>query len=257
MFEALGFEVSWNGNTRTVFIEDEDTMVELKVDDSDVRVNSEVLESNFTAKIINGRTLTSIKFISKIEFVQVNWDEKSKIIWINKQLTDIEEYKTSLTYSNLVDKESQAEVRESMEKSGIPKENIDLFFQEVNTFNSIIEETSLVESGFITIEGLEPEYDLYAMQELWDAEEPYFLGYNCRIVSYDLMKDSIKIGKRDRSNNSNLIFDIHALENNPKKIFNEIEQEEFETLYSFIPTEDTKDIRVHLEKVKEDWKKKR
>jgi len=174
----------------------------------------------------------------------------------NKPVNKTEEYKKSLTYSNLADSSSQDEVRKAMELAGIATENIDSFFQDVNNFNSTIEEKGLVEDGFTTIDSLEPEYDLIAIQEMWDAKNPEFIGYNCRITSYDLMKDSIYIGKPDTKNASWLIFDENALENSPKKLFNQAEQEEFQTLYSFIPTENTKDISTHLKKVKEDWKKK-
>lgn len=174
----------------------------------------------------------------------------------NKPVNKKEEYKKSLTYSNLADSSSQDEVRKAMELAGIATENIDSFFQDVNNFNSTIEEKGLVEDGFTTIDSLEPEYDLIAIQEMWDAKNPEFIGYNCRITSYDLMKDSIYIGKPDTKNASWLIFDENALENSPKKLFNQAEQEEFQTLYSFIPTENTKDISNHVKKVKEDWKRK-
>lgn len=174
----------------------------------------------------------------------------------NKPVNKTEEYKKSLTYSNLADSSSQDEVRKAMELAGIATENIDSFLQDVNNFNSTIEEKGLVEDGFTTIDSLEPEYDLIAIQEMWDAKNPEFIGYNCRITSYDLMKDSIYIGKPDTKNASWLIFDENALENSPKKLFNQAEQEEFQTLYSFIPTENTKDISNHVKKVKEDWKRK-
>lgn len=174
----------------------------------------------------------------------------------NQPINKPEEYKKSLTYSNLVDATSQDEVRKAMESAGILTENIDLFFQDVDSFNSAIEEKSLVGNGFTTIDSLEPEYDLITMLDMWDAKSPEFIGYNCRITTYDLMKDSIKIGKPDTTNAGWLVFDENAIENNPKELFSQAEHEEFQTLYSFIPTENTKDISVHLKKVQEDWKSK-
>ena len=174
----------------------------------------------------------------------------------NQPINKTEEYKKSLTYSNLLDVTSQDEVRNVMESAGILTGNIDLFFQEVDSFNSIIEEKSLVENGFVTIDSLEPEYDLVTMLDLWDAKSPEFLGYNCRITTYDLMKDSIKIGKLDTKNTDWLVFDENAIANNPKELFSQEELEEFQTLYSSIPTEETKDISVHLKNVQEDWKRK-
>ncbi len=167
-----------------------------------------------------------------------------------------EEYKQSLTYSNLADASSQDEVRKAMESAGITAESMDSFFQSVNNFNNTIEKKDLVVDGFSTIDRLEPEYDLLAIQEMWDTKNPMFIGYNCRITSFDLMKNSIFIGKVNTKNSSELFMDEDALKNSPKKLLSEVEQEEFKTLFSFVPTEMTKDISIHLNKVKEDWKAK-
>lgn len=174
----------------------------------------------------------------------------------NQPINKTEEYKKGLTYSNLVDATSQDEVRQAMESAGILTENIESFFQDVDGFNSMIEGISLVENGFITIDSLEPDYDLVTMQDMWEAKSLEFLGYNCRITTYDLMKDTISIGKPETKNTEMLIFDENAIENNPKELFSQTELKEFQTLYAFVPTENTKDISVHLTKVQEDWKNK-
>lgn len=174
----------------------------------------------------------------------------------NQPIESTQEYKNSLTYSNLVDLASQDEVRKAMESAGILTENIDSFFEEVNSFNSIVEEKGLVESGFITINSLEPEYDLVTMMDMWDAKNPVFIGYNCRITTYDLMKNSISIGKPDIKNADWLVFDENAIENNPKELFDEAEHQKFQALFAFIPAEETKDISVHLKNVQEEWKSK-
>lgn len=256
IFEFLDLEVSWDGTTKTVTGKNKDILIELQIDDVNAKVNDKVVKLDIPAVIINERTMVPAKFIGQATGSKLSWDENTKIVSINKSASNIEEYKSSLTYSNLVDPTSQDEVREAMELAGILAENIDSFFQDVNSFNSTIEEKSLVEEGFITIDSLEPEYDYIAMMDLWDASFPEFIGYNCRIVSYDLMKDVINIGKPDTSNAGWMVFDENALEYNPIEVFNQEEHESFRTLYSSVPAELTKDITVHLENVKEDWKRK-
>ncbi|MBU5292446.1 DUF4300 family protein [Anaerosalibacter bizertensis] len=174
----------------------------------------------------------------------------------NKSVKKEEEYKKDLTYSNLTDSSSQAEVKKAMKSAGILSENIDSFFQNVNYYNNAIEKKSLVKDGFVTIDSLEPEYDQSAMEEMWNTKNPEFIGYNCRITSFDLMKKMISVGNPDTKNSRELFMDEDALEHSPKKLFNKVEQEEFKSVFSFVPTENTKDISVHLNKVKEDWKSK-
>lgn len=161
-----------------------------------------------------------------------------------------------LTYSNLVDNSSQDEVRKIMETAGISEEMLETFFDDVNFFNETIEGKGLTTDGFVTIDGLVPEYDVIEMMEMWQTKNPDFLGYNCRITSYDLAKNSLSIGNIDTTNTDFLAFDQFAIASSPRELFNQTEYEEFETLYGYIPTELTKDINVHVKNIKHDWKTK-
>lgn len=164
--------------------------------------------------------------------------------------------KDSLSYSNLVDKESQDEVRTAMEIAGVSNDSINRFFMEVDNYNETVSEITLVKSGFLTINSLEPEYDLISMIELWDGKNPKFIGYNCRITTFDLMKDLLSINRPNTDNSDWLVFEEDSLKNNPLQLFSEKEYKDFKTLYAFVPTSDTKDINIHLKNIQTDWKDK-
>lgn len=164
-----------------------------------------------------------------------------------KPIVDSNNHK--LTYSNLVDKASQLEVRVAMEVSNLNQKNIDDFFNEVDNFNQTVKNTSLVKEGFITINSLEPEYNLVEMVDLWNAKYPEFIGYNCRLTTFDLIKDKITINTISRENSDWLVFDKDAINNNPKDLFTKNEYNDFLTLYSHIPTDNSNDINVHLKSV--------
>lgn len=172
----------------------------------------------------------------------------------NQPKDKVEKHKNNLTYSNLVDLSSQNEIKKDMESAGVLPENIDFFFQSVNNFNNTINCKGLVKEGFTTIDNLKPKYDETEIEEMWNAKNPLFIGHNCRITSFALMKNLISIGKIDTRNSNNLFMDIDALTNSPTKVFNELEQKQFETLFSYVPTDNTKDITVHANKVKNAWK---
>lgn len=256
VFEALGLEVSWDEKSRTVSGSNGDNLIKLQIDKEMASVNGKDIKLELPSVIIKGRAMAPVRFIGQAVGADVNWDPVTKTVSINKSDLDEDVVKKSLTYSNLVDEKSQDEVRKAMETAGILTENIDFFFEELNYYNNTIENKSLVEDGFTTIDSLIPEYDLIAIQDAWNSKNLEFIGYNCRIISYDLMKDSIKIGKTDITNSDWMVFDKNSLDNNPKEVFNKEERKEFETLYSSIPAEHTKDISVHLENVKKDWKSK-
>ena len=53
--------------------------------------------------------------------------------------------------------------------------------------------------------------------ELWNKKYPDFIGYNCRITAFDLMKDKISVKADAKVNASNLFMDQDALKHAPAK----------------------------------------
>ena len=189
--------------------------------------------------------------ISKNNSESNNGEEKNKTDSNQK-----EEYLKKITYSNLVDKTAQSEVENVLKGAGISEKNIKSFFEGVNYFNNTVQNKSLVKEGFKITEELNPVYDQVAIQESWTKKSPVFIGQNCRITSFELMRDFISVGKPEIKDTEQLFMDEDVLKNFPVKIFTDNEKKQFESLFSAIKTENTKDISVHVEKVKEDWKKK-
>ena len=60
-------------------------------------------------------------------------------------------------------------------------------------YNDSIQNTSLVEEGYASFDMTMPEYDIDAIQDLWMKKNPDFIGYNCRITAFGLMKDLIMV----------------------------------------------------------------
>ena len=166
------------------------------------------------------------------------------------------ELKTDV-YSNLLDEDSRAYVKKALEKAGIPANDVETFFGQVDYFNRSINEYGLVKNGFKEKLKIEADYDPYKMQDLWDAKNPEFMGYNCRITSYSLLKSQIDIGEFEKESSDILIFDENSIKNGPDSIFNKNEIDGFRTLFHPINTDATMDLEVHLKNVKDYWKSKK
>jgi len=99
--------------------------------------------------------------------------------------------KNMFTYSNLVDNDSQGIVRTLLEQSGIPRENIELFFEGIDEFYKD-PYPNIVQSGFQ--EKLIPFFsyrDTDAFQHL-EAQENNTLV--CRMAAFILLKDTLGFG---------------------------------------------------------------
>ncbi len=172
------------------------------------------------------------------------------------QKSNEEKHLKEITYSNLVDKASQEEVRTALKNAGVSEKSIKSFFEGVNYFNNSVENVSLVKNGFKIMEKPSPVYDEVTIQEKWNKKNPKFIGQNCRITAFELMKDFVSVGNPEIKNTEQLFMDQDSLKNFPVKIFTDKEKQQFESLFSSIETENTKDFATHIRKVKEDWEKK-
>lgn len=160
--------------------------------------------------------------------------------------------KEELVYSNLVDKESQKEVRELLESKGIEKDKLDLFFEKVDYYNKNVGEKNLVDKGFKKIDSYEIEYDEVKLFENWNKENPMYIGNNCRITSYDLLRDLIDVDLSKEIDRDNLFMDKDALDNDSIE-YDDKYLSGFESLFGNIDTENTKDIDKHIENIEKEW----
>lgn len=74
IFEKIGAEVSWDGDTQTVTATKDDITVSLTINNTTATKNGETVTLDVPAKIVGGRTLVPVRFISDCFGVEVAWD---------------------------------------------------------------------------------------------------------------------------------------------------------------------------------------
>jgi len=83
--EALGAQVSWEGQTRTVTLDLATTKIELKIGDPVAHVNGETVSLDVPAKIVDGRTLVPLRFVGEYFGAAVQWDDGKRVIAIETE----------------------------------------------------------------------------------------------------------------------------------------------------------------------------
>lgn len=84
IFEALGAEVQWDGATQTVTATKGNTTIKLTVGGQAYK-NGQPITLDVPAKIINGRTLVPLRFVSEALGASVKWDGSTQTITIASQ----------------------------------------------------------------------------------------------------------------------------------------------------------------------------
>jgi len=148
------------------------------------------------------------------------------------------------TYSNLNNKPSAEEVRKAL-SAHLDKDSVDAFFNLVNDYNATVGSVGLT-GDFSTF--TKTDYDVEKISNLWTPKKGDFVGTNCRINSYCLLKNSIEIPKLEKDD-SFLFVDNDAIEKG--KVFGAEDKDTFDILFSRVKTEATTDVKVHATKMEQ------
>ena len=148
------------------------------------------------------------------------------------------------TYSNLNNQPSAEEVRKAL-AAHLDKDSVDAFFNLVNDYNETVGSVGLT-GDFSTF--TKTNYDVEKISNLWSPKKGDFVGTNCRINSYCLLKNSIEIPKLEKDD-SLLFVDNDAIDKG--KVFGAEDKDAFDILFSRVKTEATTDIKVHAAKMEQ------
>ena len=148
------------------------------------------------------------------------------------------------TYSNLNNQPSAEEVRKAL-AAHLDKDSVDAFFNLVNDYNATVGSVGLT-GDFSTF--TQTNYDVEKISNLWTPKKGDFVGTNCRINSYCLLKNSIEIPKLEKDD-SLLFVDNDAIDKG--KVFSAEDKDAFDILFSRVKTEATTDVKIHAAKMEQ------
>lgn len=90
IFEALGAEITWNQVTRTVTAVKGNTKITITVGSKIAYKNGEPFVLDVPAKIISGRTMVPLRFISESLGADVSWDGATQSVRINSKTAPVD-----------------------------------------------------------------------------------------------------------------------------------------------------------------------
>lgn len=127
----------------------------------------------------------------------------------------------------------------------LDKDSADAFFNLVNDYNATVGSVGLT-GDFSTF--TKTDYDVEKISNLWTPKKGDFVGTNCRINSYCLLKNSIESPKLEKDD-SLLFVDNDAIDKG--KVFDAEDKDAFDILFSRVKTEATTDVKVHAAKMEQ------
>lgn len=74
IFEALGADVEWNGDTQTITAKNNDITIQMQIGNNTLTKNGQSTQMDVSPQIIDGRTMVPVRAISDSFNVTVDWD---------------------------------------------------------------------------------------------------------------------------------------------------------------------------------------
>ncbi|MGM9551188.1 MAG: copper amine oxidase N-terminal domain-containing protein [Clostridia bacterium] len=81
--EAYGAEVEWDGETQTIIITKDETVIVMQIGSEKAYVNDEEVTLDVAPKMVKYRTLVPLRFISEAFGFKVEWDQESLTVVID------------------------------------------------------------------------------------------------------------------------------------------------------------------------------
>lgn len=164
-----------------------------------------------------------------------------------------------LVYSNLIDGKTQDKIKKILIENKIDKKQADYFIELVKDYNekSDIKSLNTSKDGFETISKQQVPYDEVYLGDVWDYDKLNYMDFNCRLTAFTLFKDFVKSKSEFKGDDTNLIFDIDSIENNPISKFSKEDIKKFINLYSDIKVENTQDIEKLSQSIIKEWENRK
>ena len=140
----------------------------------------------------------------------------------------------TIMYTNLSSDETKDELKNALLDKGLNEGDVDSFMSNLDTYNESADTSELASSFTKYSDNIAYNNSMDKFTE----KNPDFLGINCRITTFSLMKNSMDINKELEDKSSVLDFDKKAISD--KSLLSEDEMKKFITYYAPINVKDEK-----------------
>lgn len=140
----------------------------------------------------------------------------------------------TIMYTNLSSDETKNELKNALLDKGLNEGDVDSFMSNLDSYNESADTSELASS--FTKYSDDVAYN--NSMDKFTEKNPDFLGINCRITTFSLMKNSMDVNKELEDKSSVLDFDKKAISD--KSLLSEDEMKKFITYYAPINVKDEK-----------------
>lgn len=174
----------------------------------------------------------ALLFVSCAPKTNDHGNEASQVDKQNETPSDKDD--DTIMYTNLSSDETKDELKNALLDKGLNEGDVNSFMSNLDTYNESADTSELASS--FTKYSDDVAYN--NSMDKFTEKNPDFLGINCRITTFSLMKNSMDVNKELEDKSSVLDFDKKAISD--KSLLSEDEMKKFITYYAPINVKDEK-----------------
>lgn len=174
----------------------------------------------------------ALLFVSCAPKTNDHGNEASQVDKQNETPSDKDD--DTIMYTNLSSDETKDELKNALLDKGLNEGDVDSFMSNLDSYNESADTSELASS--FTKYSDDVAYN--NSMDKFTEKNPDFLGINCRITTFSLMKNSMDVNKELEDKSSVLDFDKKAISD--KSLLSEDEMKKFITYYAPINVKDEK-----------------
>ncbi|MFR9301487.1 MAG: DUF4300 family protein [Fenollaria massiliensis] len=174
----------------------------------------------------------ALLFVSCAPKTNDHGNEASQVDKQNETPSDKDD--DTIMYTNLSSDETKDELKNALLDKGLNEGDVDSFMSNLDTYNESADTSELASSFTKYSDNVTYNNSMDKFTE----KNPDFLGINCRITTFSLMKNSMDVNKELEDKSSVLDFDKKAISD--KSLLSEDEMKKFITYYAPINVKDEK-----------------
>ena len=132
VFENFGFDVEWDGATKTATLSDDDTVIIMTNGEKSFTLNDEVVTPDVPQQIVEGRFMLPLRAVGEAIGAEVHWDAATKTASLNNTDND---NSNNLGNNNISDNSSSDDSKKDNEELKGDYSTPGVTIEEIDPFN--------------------------------------------------------------------------------------------------------------------------
>lgn len=161
--------------------------------------------------------------------------------------------KEGLTYSNLVDADTQQEVAAQLKKAGVSEERTEEFIKWVNEFNDNVKNAASYQNGFTYIKDEQIDYSGIELLKEFEEDGSQIIDENCRLTAFLLFEQFIEAKNLTSEYDPYLMFDIEAVEEEERFQLFRDNVDKFVTMFNPVKVDKDNSLEDDMKAIKNAW----